>query len=162
MNSQQYIYLTFEADNFRKLLLCLLEQNKIDAANETFHFLDESARREPLTLYLGFKLALRHGSHELAAQCLEGLNEQSPNDPQYIYACCVDARSAGDKKYAAKSLEYLAAKPEFGQSSPLHFPAVLRSLIRLHMQTLSDNERADSICCDFENGEVTLLNPDSA
>ncbi len=142
------------ADMTRKLLLCLLEQNKLEDAAETFYSMDESTKGELLTLYLGFKLGLRRGDHELAAKCLEDINSISGSNPQYLYACCVDAQTAGDKFYAMKSLEHLSMRQGSLSSSPIHFPALLRSLIRIQTQVLSGEECADVLCHTFERGKL--------
>ena len=138
----------------RKLLLCLLEQNKFDEATDVFRSMSQATRNEPLTMYLAFKLALRTGDHELASECLERFAEQSPDDPQYLYACCLDARSVGDQVQTVKSLNLLSAKYEFSSSSPIHFPALLRTLIRLQVKTLSNPGGADSLCRTFERGKT--------
>lgn len=144
------------ADFSRKLLLCLLEQNKLEDAAETFHSMDESTREEPMTLYLGFKLGLRMGDHQLASQCLESLSEQTPKDPRYLYACTVDARSAADKIISIKSLEHLSTRHELSPSSPVHIPALLRSIIRLQKHALDGEECAGSLCHTFERGKKEL------
>ena len=143
---------TKETNVLRKLLLCLLDQNKLDEATDTLHSMSETTQSEPLTIYLAFKLALRTGDHELSSECLERFVEQSPDDPQYLYACCVDARSVGDQTQTIKSLDILATKYDFNSSSSIHFPAVLRTLVRLQMKTLQDPMRAECVCQTFERG----------
>lgn len=137
-------------------MLCSLEQNKLEDSMEIFHSMDESIREEPPTLYLGFKLALRSGDRLLASKCLEGLSEQSPKDPRYLYACSVDARGAGDKIFSINCLEQMSMTHELSASSPIHFPALLRAIIRLQIQALSGQECADGLCYTFERGKYCL------
>ena len=136
----------------RKLLLCSLEQNKLEQATEVFHSMGKSTKEEPATRYLAFKLALKIGDHDLASECLENLGHKSSSDPRYLYACCLDARNAGNRICAIKSLEQLAMKHEFSPSGPIHFPALLRTLIRLQMPALSGEDDVDSLCRTFESG----------
>ncbi|KAI4860640.1 SPO22-domain-containing protein [Hypoxylon rubiginosum] len=148
----------------RKLLICALQRNSLDNAAEILQSMSESARREPMTLYLAFKLALRSGDREMASDCLRQISEVSSKDPQYIYACCIDAQEAEDKICAIQALQHLIQKSEYSCPDVVHLPALLRIVIRLETSLLDDQgqsaaELIDDICQVFE-GVVTAIQRD--
>ncbi|KAI1388233.1 SPO22-domain-containing protein [Hypoxylon trugodes] len=142
----------------RKLLSCALQRNDLGNAIETFRSMSESARREPMTLYLGYKLALRSRDREMASDCLKNISEASLNDPQYLYACCMDAQEAEDKECAIEALRYLISRSEYSSSDVIHLPALLRVIIRLELSLINtqgsesagQNLLVDDICEAFE------------
>ncbi|XXG97783.1 hypothetical protein Hte_004096 [Hypoxylon texense] len=151
----------------RKLLICALQRNHLDNATEILQSMSESARREPMTLYLAFKLALRSGDREMASDCLRQISEVSSKDPQYIYACCIDAQEAEDKICAIQALQHLIQKSEYSCPDAVHLPALLRIVIRLETSLLDDQGQSDAdrqsllndICQVFE-GVVTAIRRD--
>ncbi|KAI1381649.1 SPO22-domain-containing protein [Hypoxylon crocopeplum] len=151
----------------RKLLVCALQRNNLDDAVEIFHSMSELAKREPMTLYLGYKLALRSGSREMASECLGYISEVSLKDPQYLYACCVDAQEAEDKTCAIEALQHLIQKSEYSSPDVIHLPALLRVVIRLEMSLMNDQCRSDADCellvddiCQVFEGVITSIQRD--
>ncbi|KAI1780407.1 SPO22-domain-containing protein [Hypoxylon cercidicola] len=128
----------------RKLLICALQKNNFDGAAEVLRSMSESARREPMTLYLAFKLALRSGDREAASDCLRQISEVSSKDPQYIYACCIDAQEAEDKICAIQALQHLIQNSEYSCPDAVHLPALLRIVIRLETSLLDDQGQSDA------------------
>ncbi|KAI5864321.1 meiosis protein SPO22/ZIP4 like-domain-containing protein [Durotheca rogersii] len=143
----------------RKLLLCALQRNSLDNAAEVLQSMSESAKREPTTLYLTYKLALRSGDRDMALECLRLINEGSPKDLQYLYACCIDAQEAEDKACAIQAMRHLVEKYEYSSPGPVYLPALLRVIIRLEASLLNDQGRndlnqhvlVDDICKIFED-----------
>ncbi|KAH8205291.1 hypothetical protein TruAng_000538 [Truncatella angustata] len=123
----------------RKLILCALERNDLDTAREVLMSMDEGTRSQPMTIYLALKLALRIDDSELAS---------------------------GDKVCTLKALKLLAERNGFGQDGEIHFPALLRSIIRVQSSFLEARDAAvdteivvDDLCKTFE-GVVTMLKRD--
>ncbi|KAI1210703.1 SPO22-domain-containing protein [Annulohypoxylon truncatum] len=150
----------------RKLLGCALQRNNLDSAMEILRSMSESARKEPMTLYLAYKLALRNGDREMASECLRNISEASSNDPQYLYACCMDAQEAEDKMCAIEALQHLVQKCEYSSPDTVHLPALLRVIIRLEISLMNDQSHVnnvsllvDDICQGFE-GVVTAIQRD--
>ncbi|KAI0142464.1 SPO22-domain-containing protein [Hypoxylon sp. NC0597] len=152
----------------RKLLTCALQRNNLDNAAEVFRSMSESARQEPMTLYLAYKLALRSRDREMASDCLRRISEASSDDPQYLYACCVDAQEAEDKICAIEALRQLVQKCEYSSPEAVHLPALLRIIIRLQTSLMNDqvhaqvdglNSLVEDLCQVFE-GVVTAIQRD--
>ncbi|KAI0843290.1 meiosis protein SPO22/ZIP4 like-domain-containing protein [Hypoxylon sp. FL0890] len=142
----------------RKLFTCALQRNNLDDAAEVFRSMSESARQEPMTLYLAYKLALRSGDREMASDCLRHISKASSDDPQYLYACCVDAQQAEDKICAIEALQQLVQKYEYSPTDAIHLPALLRIVIRLQTSLANDQAQVDGrhlliddICQVFES-----------
>ncbi|KAL7624283.1 sporulation-specific protein 22 [Parahypoxylon ruwenzoriense] len=151
----------------RKLLVCALQRNNLDNAAEIFRSMSESAKREPMTLYLAYKLALRNGDRAMSSDCLRLISEGSSKDLQYLYACCIDAQGAEDKMCAIEAMRHLVEKHECSSPGAIHLPALLRVVIRLEASLLNDQCRdgveghllVDDICQVFE-GVVTAIQRD--
>ncbi|KAK1478311.1 hypothetical protein CTAM01_15036 [Colletotrichum tamarilloi] len=118
-------------DDRRKLILCALGRNNAERARQVFQGMSETAQNEPMTRYLMYKAALRSSDQELAAQCLERVALSAPEDPNFLYACVLEAQQAGDKVCAMQAMKQLVEKFEFSETSPIHLPALLRCNIRL-------------------------------
>ncbi|KAI1084000.1 meiosis protein SPO22/ZIP4 like-domain-containing protein [Whalleya microplaca] len=149
----------------RKLLQCTLERNNLESATEIFRAMNEQAKREPKTLYLAYKLALRSRDRDMASECLRHITEAPSNDFRYLYACCIDAQQAEDKRCAIEALRHLFKKYEFNSPGPIHLPALLRVIIRLEVSLLDEEGRPDvdhhalveDLCQVFEGVLYTTL-----
>ncbi|KAI0020392.1 meiosis protein SPO22/ZIP4 like-domain-containing protein [Xylariomycetidae sp. FL0641] len=129
----------------RKLLLCGLQKNNLDSATALLNSMGESTRTETMTMYLSYKLALRTGDRDLAFSSLAGISEASKKDPQYLYACCLDAQQAHDKLCTLEALRHLVGKYDHASSSTVHLPALLRVLIRLEVSLLNAGKQEGAI-----------------
>ncbi|OTA65448.1 SPO22-domain-containing protein [Hypoxylon sp. EC38] len=145
-----------------------IARNRLDNAAEVFRSMSESARREPMTLYLAYKLALRSKDRGMASDCLRHISEASSDDPQYLYACCVDAQEAEDKLCAIEALRQLIQKCECSCPEAVNLPALLRIVIRLQTSLMNDQVQAqadglhsliEDLCQVFE-GVVTAIQRD--
>jgi hypothetical protein len=110
-----------------------------------------------------YKIALRSDDREEAARCIEGISQAS-QPIEYLYACCLDAKSAPHKDYALEALTSLLAKNEHSPSSSIHLPALLRCTIRLLVKGVdeqtdqSDGRKAvQELCRVFSEGRSFLL-----
>lgn len=146
-------------------MCCALQRNNLENAAEIFQSMSDSTKREPMTLYLAYKLALRCGDRGMASDCLRHISEASSKDPQYLYACCIDAQEAEDKMCAIEALKYLIQKSEYSSSDAVHLPALLRVVIRLETSLMNEKDCKDAdcslliddICQVFEGGEFLCM-----
>jgi hypothetical protein len=147
-------------DEKSKLLLCALSRNDVSTATSIVHNMTESAKQEPMTIYLLFKLALQSDDNALASECLDLLRNESSSDPRFLYACCLAAQSAQHKMGTIIALKSLIAQHDFTAPSPVHLPALLRSVIRLEATLLDETENTakengtpiEDVCNLFELG----------
>lgn len=136
-------------------------------AREIYGSLSETARNDPKTRFLMYKIAMRGGDVELASECLEVVHQASSKDPGLLYACVLDARQVGDKDLAAAALQLVLEKYQFNPPSTIHLPALLRCTIRLIKSQLdskaaisqdSDVDKiVDQLCKLFEGGEMSSV-----
>ncbi|GKT44533.1 uncharacterized protein ColSpa_04714 [Colletotrichum spaethianum] len=126
----------------RKLLLCALGRNDTERARQVFHNMSEAARNEPMTRYLMYKVALRSADRELAAECVERIGVAAVQEPDFLYACVLEAQQAGDRVCAMQAMKQLANRFEFSEASPIHFPALLRCNIRLAVSIMESEKDA--------------------
>lgn len=123
--------------------------------------------KEPMTAYLAFKVALKRQDADCALRCLEQISQASSTDPQYLYACCLEAQQAQDKIATIKALQHIVLKHRFHSSNSVHLPALLRVLIRLEVSVLNDEEEnskdeemlVEDICNIFKAGRSYACNP---
>ncbi|KAK2055776.1 SPO22-domain-containing protein [Colletotrichum caudatum] len=126
----------------RKLILCALGQNDTERARQVFHNMAEAAQNEPMTRYLMYKVALRSTDCELASECLERIGSAAGQEPDFLYACVLEAQQAGNRICAMQAMKQLAGKVEFSEASPVHLPALLRCNIRLAISVMEGEKDA--------------------
>lgn len=144
----------------RKLLLCALEKNDLDNARDVLRSMSEDVQNQPITLYLAYKLAIRADDSEMASKCIDMVGKSSSQNITFLYACCLDAQKSGDKLCTLKALRLLADKYDFQRDHEVHFPALLRSIIRVQVSLLQSDEECavdpviivNDICKTFEAG----------
>lgn len=107
------------------------------SAKETYDTLSESAKGEPVTKFLLYKIALRSKDIELTAQCLQELSFNS-QDPRLLHACVLDAQQSGNKEEVLRALQVILDTHGPEQTEALHLPALLRIMISLMQNKLSD------------------------
>ncbi|GKT56458.1 transcriptional regulator [Colletotrichum tofieldiae] len=126
----------------RKLILCALGRNDTERARQVFHNMSETAQNEPMTRYLMYKVALRSADREMAAECLERIGVAAGQEPDFLYACVLEAQQAGDRVCAMQAMKQLVNKFEFSEASPVHLPALLRCNIRLAVSVMESEKDA--------------------
>ncbi|GAB1313483.1 sporulation-specific protein 22 [Madurella fahalii] len=114
----------------RKLLLCALARNSLDAAVSIIHTMSQQSWNEPMTAYLAFKVAIRVEDREMAEKCLETV-AQAPDHIDYLGACIAESQKAGDIHCAIAALKKLQSGYEYKEPNPVHLPALFRCTIRL-------------------------------
>jgi hypothetical protein len=130
----------------RKLLYCALSRHDIRGAQEIFGEMSDVAKNDPMTRFLMYKIAVRGGEAELAAECLEKVYESSPKEPNLLYACVLDAQQAGDKDLAVAAMQLVLERHQQSHATSIHLPALLRCTIRLTKSQLEakSNPKLDS------------------
>lgn len=139
--------------------------NNLDSAQEVFQAMSESVQCQPMTMFLAYRLALRSSNTAMASKCIEGVSKSAPKDPKFLYACCLEAQQSGDRLCTLKALKLIAEQYEFSQDSDIHFPALLRSMIRVQVSILESKDAsgidigliARDLCDTFEGGKLLQL-----
>ncbi|TGO66305.1 hypothetical protein BOTNAR_0064g00120 [Botryotinia narcissicola] len=114
----------------RKLLLCSLNRGDINSARNIFVAMSESAREEPLTRFLMYKIAIRSEEVEMAAECLEKVASCS-EDSSLLFACVLDAQQVGNKKHVLDALWLVLDKCGYGAQENVRLPSIIRMIIVL-------------------------------
>ncbi|KAF2199170.1 SPO22-domain-containing protein [Delitschia confertaspora ATCC 74209] len=139
----------------RKMILCATARRDEAAAREAFSKMSDAGKNDPTTRYLMYKLAINNNDYDLAAECLDQVFRHSSKDATLLYACVLEAQSAGDKHLAIQALENVLVKYEQSATPGVHLPAILRSTIRLLVQEVTKDgslnpEAVDELCRIFE------------
>ncbi|KPM36312.1 hypothetical protein AK830_g10246 [Neonectria ditissima] len=130
----------------RKLIICAIARNDIEAARSAFHSMSKAVQDEPLTRYLMFKASLISWDHELGCQSIEHLSKSpdKENSQNILYACVREAQQFGDKLCTLAALKAVVEKFDLGKASVSHFPSLLRCTIRLINLIESQSEDASN------------------
>jgi hypothetical protein len=140
-------------------------RHDMKSAQEIFDPMPPVAKEAPLTRFLMFKVAVRNDEAELAAECLEKINQSSNDDASILYACVMDAQQVGNKTQSLAALQILIQKFDFGPPEGVHMPALLRCTIRLLISQLEapdvtkipSDDVAGQLCKMFEAGKEILI-----
>ncbi|KAI0601756.1 meiosis protein SPO22/ZIP4 like-domain-containing protein [Biscogniauxia sp. FL1348] len=153
-----------EAKISRKLLLCALQRNDLNAATEALDSMSDNTKEEPRTMYLAYKLALANNDQKMAIDYLGRICESSSKDLRYLYACCVDAQKKNDKHITSEALRQLVKRYDHTSFGEIHLPALLRLLIRMEIsllheqdQTKDDRHSLLEDLCDVFEGAVAAI-----
>ncbi|KAK3314620.1 meiosis protein SPO22/ZIP4 like-domain-containing protein [Apodospora peruviana] len=141
----------------RKLLLCALARNNLDAAVSIIQGMTkQNWKTEPITAYLAFKVAIRVQDHELAERCLDAVS-LAPDHVDFLGACIAESQKAEDISCAIAALKKLQSKYEHKEPNPIHLPALLRCTIRLLNLLVERQDNAaekegivNDLCSHFE------------
>ena len=110
----------------RKIIQCALATHDYEGAREVHNKMPESGKDEPVTRYLMYKAGLRGGDEDFAAECLDHVCRSSAKDATLLYACVMEAQSAGNKRQAIRALEKVLEKYEHNALAEINLPALLR------------------------------------
>ncbi|KAF9871179.1 hypothetical protein CkaCkLH20_11348 [Colletotrichum karsti] len=124
----------------RKLILCAIHTNDTDGARQIFHEMPKPAQDETMTRYLMYKVALKSKDRNLATECLEHVGMTAAQDPNFLYACVIEAQKTDDKVCASQAMKQLIHKHEFNENTPVHLPALLRSNIRVVIMVMQEEK----------------------
>jgi hypothetical protein len=122
-----------------------------------------ASQNEPMTRFLMYKIALRSGELEFAADSLHIISSLSKKDPTLLYACCLDAKEVGNKVTLLAALQLVLEKYDYGAPSAIHLPSLLRITIGLTESLLGESKAVDGsaeveviiekLCKLFEGGD---------
>lgn len=129
--------------------------------------MSDSARNEPMTRFLLYKISIRAGDTELAAECLQAICSatRSSQDSTLLYACVLDAQDVGSKTETLLALQAVLENSEFSTQTAVHLPSLLRLTIGLMVAILDENpakhdfqsaaSTVERICSSFEKGRYS-------
>lgn len=144
----------------RKLLLCAMARNDIEATKSTFYTMSRDAQEDSMTQYLMYKATVRSGDRESAATHLEAVAKASPTHVHLLYACVADSQQVKDRLIAIDALKKLANVYDFQHPGPVHLPALLRCTIMLLHGLLESGDEAQrqsavvDLCAVFDSGRL--------
>lgn len=128
--------------------------------------MSDTARNEPMTRFLMYKISIRGGDSDLAAECLQAIysTTKSTHDLTLLYACVLDAQQVGDKTEALAGLQLVLENSHFSSQTAVHLPSLLRLTISLMVALLEENPGGDQpalptidrLCTAFEKGKLIL------
>lgn len=144
----------------RKLLLCAMARNDVEATKSTFYTMSRDAQEDSMTQYLMYKATVRSGDRESAAKHLEAVAKASPTYVHLLYACVADSQQVKDRLIAIDALKKLADVYDFQHPGPVHLPALLRCTIMLLHGLLESGDEAQrqstvvDLCAVFDSGRL--------
>jgi len=136
------------------------------SAREIFSSMSDAAKNEPMSQFLMYKIAVRCGESELAAESLHTISSATTKDPTLLYACCLDAQQSGNKLQTIAALQLVLEKYGYTAPSAIHLPSLLRTTIQLMVSlakephdpsNLGDMDvTVEKLCKAFEGGRGRL------
>jgi hypothetical protein len=149
----------------RKLLLCAMAKKDVGSAREIFSSMSDSTKNEPMSRFLMYKIAIRCGESDLAAESLQIISSATTKDPTLLYACCLDAQQSGNKLQTIAALQLVLDKYGYAAPSAIHLPSLLRTTIQLMVQLQKESHNsailddmevtAEKLCKVFEGGNTS-------
>ncbi|KAH7075854.1 meiosis protein SPO22/ZIP4 like-domain-containing protein [Paraphoma chrysanthemicola] len=139
----------------RKIIQCALCQQNFAAAREAYKKMADTGKDDPITQYLMYKVGLQSKDIDLATASLDHVCRSSAKDATLLYACVMEASSAGDKKLALHALQRVLEKYDYNAPPGIHLPALLRLTARLLQSELIKDGALqmyimDQLCKVFE------------
>lgn len=143
----------------RKLILCALGMSDQGKAREVYSQMSPSNKKDPSTMYLLYKVALRCYDTDLAVDCLDTICTASSKDATLLYACVLEAQQTGDHLQIISSMQRVLEKYNYNAPNEVHLPALLRCTARLLIRDLENpcsqvRDRINEICKLFEAAAV--------
>ncbi|POS85724.1 hypothetical protein EPUL_000909 [Erysiphe pulchra] len=149
----------------RKILLCALAKKEISNAREIFFSMTETARNEPLSRFLMYKIAIRSGDDDMAVECLHKISSATVNNQSLLYACCLDSQKIGNKPQLLVTLQLVLDKFRYETPSNCHLPSLLRLTIGLMTEMHDDAVKSgigpelnivEKLCEAFESAASSI------
>ncbi|KAF6237883.1 hypothetical protein HO173_004084 [Letharia columbiana] len=139
----------------RKLILCALSMSDQAKAREVYSQMSPPNKKDPSTMYVLYKVALRCRDSGLAAECIDTICTASTKDATLLYACVLEAQQTGDHLQIINSLQRVLEKYSYNAPNEIHLPALLRCTARLLIRELENppshvTDCIDEICKLFE------------
>ena len=143
-----------------------MARKDVGSAREIFSSMSDSAKNEPMTRFLMYKIAVRCGEIELAAESLQIISSTTTKDPTLLYACCLDAQQSGNKLQTTAALQLVLEKYGYSAPSAIHLPSLIRTSIQLMVSLLDDSKNSgasdelelsvEKLCKAFEGGKIRI------
>lgn len=145
----------------RKLLLCALNRNDLEAAKSAFFSMAPGTQQDPMTQYLMYRTTIRSGDVEMASECLDNVARSSINF-ELLYACVADSQNVGDRFVTLQAMKKLASIYDFGKPGKVNLPALCRCTIMLQHGLTDGSEKVDhetavTDLCDMFDGVVAAV-----
>lgn len=126
--------------------------------------LSKPARKDALTQFLMFKVAIRSKESDIAADCLQDIANANATTYELLYACVLEAKDAGDRFVAITAMQIISQRCDYTESDALNVPCLIRCTIRMIEELLKDRNFTkdgvevasftDKVCELFERGTV--------
>ncbi|KAK6535452.1 hypothetical protein TWF694_001910 [Orbilia ellipsospora] len=112
------------------------------------------------TQFLLFKIALRSLDFDTARNCLRKVCDGPGRDISILYACALEAQSAGNKDMILQVLSQLLEQADTATlPKGAHLPAIYKTMIRLILSDIHDNKTvADDILTTLQSVFQKALN----
>ncbi|KAL4876099.1 meiosis protein SPO22/ZIP4 like-domain-containing protein [Aspergillus karnatakaensis] len=133
-----------EAKTFRKVILCVLQNNNSVMTGHIFKELLEECKTCPLTLYLMYRLAVRAEDSTHITACIQLLCKLG-DDPAYIWSCVVDALHLGKPDIAIQSLRDLVAVSDVEGFRRMRISELLQFIICTVQENRNSAGKEDSL-----------------
>lgn len=134
---------------------------------DIFTSMSEIAKNEPMTRFLMYKIAIQCNLPEVASESLQIINSSSSADPTLLYACCLYSMEGQNKVQTLAALQLVLEKCNFGPSTFVHLPSLVRVTIAITFTLLYDTSQqkapnhaeveqlTEKLCKLFEGGMFT-------
>jgi hypothetical protein len=142
-----------------------MARKDVGSAREIFSSMSNSAKNEPMSRFLMYKIAIRCGESKLAAESLQIISFATTKDPTLLYACCLDAQQSGNKLQTIAVLQLVLEKYGYIAPSAIHLPSLLRTTIQLMVQLQKESQSStilddmgvtvEKLCKAFEGGNIS-------
>lgn len=128
--------------------------------------MSNSAKEEPLTRFLMYKIAIRSEEIELAAECLEKVASCSEGT-SLLFACVLDAQQVGNKNHVLDALWLVLDRCGYGAQENVHLPSIIRMIIVLlcgmidaeNTPSRYAKDNIEKLCTMFEKGNISAQDP---
>lgn len=139
----------------RKMMLHALEKDDTATAREAYFQMPENGRGAPITRYILYKMALRSGDADLAAESLDVVLKSSKSDTTFLYACVLETQQRGNRQQVIGVLQKVLEHYKAGAPEGVHLPALLRStakmmMVEMEKDTASKQAALPELCKIFE------------
>lgn len=128
-------------------------------AADIFGAMPQTSASEPMTQFLMYKLGIRCDDADLAAESLKKIATSISDDPNLLYACCLEAQNSGNRTQALSALLLVLEKQSSGAPLTIHLPSLTRSAIKLLVPMIEGSKLMaetesliDKLCMLFEKG----------
>lgn len=131
----------------RKMMQIALGIGDLTSAREAYDALSDDGRREPLSMYLAYKLGVRTGDDGMTSAALQGLSSSDMSDPDILYACVLEAQQAGSRGQAIDCLSKIVDSLAANTRATARLPILIRCTVRMLMTELQEDGADARLLC---------------